>query len=235
MPRAARLSLWLGAWLRGAASPDDVLASLGPEVHVFLGLDDDPMPAVEALGMMRRSRSGVAVALTAPGDPVGLAGPPAFNAIAIDVGQAVLLPGAGLGLVPETVGGAVEWRSLPAASPLALDPREMRQQLRATLREVTDVLVDLRIATWTHEIPDLLISERDPVAAPPDLPSQDVETLNSAVRCLDIVAAATQVEPGAVSAWERGRFEEAMRRLDGSARRALVAVCSSGSDNLASP
>lgn len=235
IPRAARVSLWLGAWLRGVASPDDVLASLGPEVQVFLGLDEHPVSAVEALGLIRRLRTGVAVALTAPGDPVGLAGPPTFNAVAMDIGEAVLLPGAELGLLPVAVGASVEWRCLPAAAPLPLDARETRQQLRATLREVTETLVDLQIATWSHEIPDLLINDRDPIAVPPDVPRQHAETIRSAERCLDIVAAAAQIEPGAVSAWERGRFEESMRRLDGSARRALVAVCGSASDSLASP
>jgi hypothetical protein len=235
IPRAARVSLWLGAWLRGAATPDDLLASLGPEVHVFLGLGDDPVSAVEALGLIRRRRSRVALALTAAGDPLGLAGPPAFNAAAMDIGEAVLLPGAGLGLIPVVVGGAVEWRCRTAAAPAPLDVRETRQHLRATLREVTEVLVDLQIATWSHEIPDLLINDRDPVPVPTDLPSQDVETIGSAGRCLDIVAAAAQIEPGTVSAWERARFEEAIRRLDASARRALVAACSSAFDSLASP
>ena len=237
IPRAASLTLWLNAWLRGAASPDDVRASLDPSVHhVFLGLDPErPLAIVEALGAIRLLNSRAALALTAPGDPAGLAGPPPFNAAVMEAGEAVLLPEAGLGLIPVTVGGAVEWRCLAAHPPVPLDPRETRQTLRSTLREVTAELVDLQIATWSPEIPDLLMNPRDPAHVPSSMSATDRETLASAALCLDIVAAAAQVEPGAISAWERSRIEEAMRRLSSAARRALVALCGSSSDSLTSP
>ena len=70
IPRAASLTLWLDAWLRGAASPDDVLASLDPSFHqVFLGLDPErPLATFEALGAIRLLTTRVSVALTAAGD-----------------------------------------------------------------------------------------------------------------------------------------------------------------------
>ena len=234
IPRAASLTLWLDAWLRGAASPDDVLASLDPSFHqVFLGLDPErPLATFEALGAIRLLTTRVSVALTAAGDPAGLAGPPSFNAAAMDAGEALLLPDAGVGLVPAVVGGAVEWLCLPANAPAPLDRREARQVLRSTLREVTGDLAEQQIATWSSEIPDLMMNPRDAVLAPPGMAPQDHDTLNSAALCLDIVAAARQIEPGTISAWERSRFDEAMRRLDSAARRALVALCGSSSDNL---
>jgi hypothetical protein len=237
IPRAARLALWLNAWLRGEASPDDVLASLESSMHdVFLGLDPErPLPAFEALGAIRLVTTGVGLALTAPGDPVGLAGPPPFNAAAMEAGEALLLTGTGLGLVPVVVGGAIEWRAYAAHEPTPLDPRETRQRLRTTLREVTEELVQLQIAAWGTEIPDLLMNQAGPVLAPRSLSAQDRETLTSAALCLQIGDAARAVEPGAVSAWERSRFEEVVRRLDSAARHALVALCGNSSDSLTSP
>ena len=235
IPRAARTSLWLAAWLRGVASPDDVIEALGPEIQVFLGLAENPLGTVEALPLIRRRTQRVALALTAPGDPLGLAGPPPFNAAALDAGEAVLLPDAGLGMVPVRRGGAVEWRCATATASMPTDTREARQRLKVTLREVTEELVDLHIARWNTEIPDLLINRDDPIRTPRDTSRQDAEVLASASWCLAIVDAATRIEPGAISAWERSRFEEAMRRLDRGARRALVAVCGSGSDSLTSP
>ena len=42
-----------------------------------------------ALGELRRlGASGCSLALPAPGDPLGLAGPPAFNAEALEAGEA---------------------------------------------------------------------------------------------------------------------------------------------------
>lgn len=237
IPRAASLALWLGAWLRGSVALDDVLAALGTtHHHVFLGLDAErPLGPLEALGAIRLLDTGVALALTAPGDPAGLAGPPAFNAAALEAGEALLLPGAGLGLVPAVVGGAVEWRAAAAHAPVRPDGGEARQLLRWTLREVTAELAELQIAAWNTEIPDLLINRHGPLLLPGGVAARDAETIHSATLCLDIVEAAGRIEPGAISAWERSRFEEAMRRLGGAARRALVAICSSGSDSLSSP
>lgn len=237
IPRAASLALWLNAWLRGTASPGEVLASLdGSLLHVFIGLDPErPLAPLEALGAIRLLNTPVALALTAPGDPAGLAGPPRFNAAAMESGEALLLVGAGLGLVPVAVGGALEWRCHPAHAPAPLDPREARQTLRSTLREVTQELVQLQIAAWNTEIPDLLMQHGGPAHAPSGLSARDRETLYSAALCLEIVDAAREIEPGAISAWERSRFEEAIRHLDNAARRALVALCSASSDSLTPP
>ncbi|MGN6723898.1 MAG: hypothetical protein ACTHJM_14915 [Marmoricola sp.] len=237
IPRAASLALWLNAWLRGAASSDDVLTSVDPSLHhVFIRLDPErPLPLVEALGAIRLLNTPVALALTAPGDPAGLAGPPAFNAAAMDSGEALLFNGAGIGAIPIEVGGALEWRCQAAHASAPLDPRETRQGLRSTLREVTEELVHLQIAAWNTEIPDLLMNRSGPTHLPPGLSAQDRETLDSATLCLSIVGAAREIEPGAISAWERSRFDEAMRRLDSAARHALVALCGSSSDSLTSP
>lgn len=236
IPRAARVALWLNAWLRGDAAPDDVLDALGADVHhVFLGFADHPLGAAAALGAIRGLASSVSLALTAPGDPVGLAGPPAFNTAALDAGEALVFSDAGVGVVPVRVGGALEWRCMPAQTPPPLDPREARFTLRTTLREITEDLVRWDIATWNNEIPDLLMNRTEHLEVPTAVTSADREAVTSASLCLGIVEAARAVEPGALTARERSDFESAMRRLDSAARRALVAVCGAGSDNLTSP
>lgn len=239
LPRAASVALWLNAWLRDDATPDDVLQAFGSDLHhVFVALDSSsPLGTAEALGVIRRLTPTVTLALTMPGDPAGLAGPPAFNITAMETGQALLLPAAQMGIVPVPVGGAIEWRCYRAHAAPAIDPRESRHRLRHTLREVTEELVRLDIRSWSSEIPDLLMNRHDPITAPAGIHDQDLATLNSAALCLAIVGAAAEVEPGALNAAERSHVESGMRRLDAAARHALVAVCSGGvtSDNLASP
>lgn len=228
LPRAASLALWLNAWLDGAASPDDVRVALGDDLrHVFLGLGSSPLAWVEALGAIRQLGSRVTLALPAPGDPVGLAGPPRFNTSAIEHGQALLLPSVGLGFIPVQIGGAIEWHGQAANAPMELDAREARQRLRQELRETTEELVELQIASWNSDIPDLLMNRAHASLVPQALAPADREALASAELCLEIVGAARDVEPGAISARDYSRFEAAMRRLDAAARRVLVALCSS--------
>lgn len=237
IPRAATLSLWVGAWLRGMAGLDELLASFDPAYHhVFVGLDPaKPLEPIDALAAIRLLDTRVSLALTAPGDPAGLAGPPSFNTAAMDAGEAVLLLDARLGLVPVFVGGALEWRCQPADPPVPADRREARQLLNSTLREVTAELAELQVATWSTEIPDILINPQSPLHLPAGLSIQDAEVVSSAVLCLEVTDAAARIEPGAINAWERSRFEDAMRRLSRAARHALVAVCGSASDSLTSP
>ena len=70
---------------------------------------------VGGLGRLRAlGATGLGAAFPAEGDPVGLGGPPAFNAEALEIGEAVVVDGTGLGLVPYRTGAAVAWRALPA-------------------------------------------------------------------------------------------------------------------------
>ena len=116
---AARMAWWLSAWLRGDAGPDDVRdAVVGDDAaHDVAGLqpDGEVLPLVLALGRIRASGARSAgLALPAPGHPVGLGGPREFNAAALEAGEAVVLEGAGLGLVPHRAGAGVVWQALPA-------------------------------------------------------------------------------------------------------------------------
>src|SRR5437868_1841340 len=112
-PRSGRLAAWGNALLGGFVAPDDAVQEIigGDTVHRITGLPGEPEPVGLALGLGRLRALGVIgfrIALPAPGHPLGLSGPPEFNALAIAAGEAVLAvvargPGAGepLGLVPE--------------------------------------------------------------------------------------------------------------------------------------
>src|SRR6478752_3819056 len=96
-PRSGLLAAWGNALLAGFVSPDDaVLAIVGTDaVHRVVGL-------TLALGRLRAlGVTGYRVALPAPGHPLGLSGPPEFNARALEAEEAVVASGAAYGLVPE--------------------------------------------------------------------------------------------------------------------------------------
>jgi len=230
LPQAAAFAGWASAWLRGEVSADQIGPHLGPGVHVVVGAPgaDGAEPLALGLGRLRAlGLLAVTPSLPAPGDPVGLAGPPPFNAAALEAGGAVLLAGTGIGALPVQVGGAVEWRCAPAQDALPPDPGEADRLLRSTLLAVTQRLVDLDVASWQPDIPDALMNLRHR-ASPPLPPSYDGrrrEIIDRALLCLEIVALAGGVEPGAVTAAEMEQRRVALTDLDRAARLALVAHC----------
>lgn len=231
LPRSALLACWLEACLRGLVSPDQVADAVRGEDprHLLVPGDGTAVPLVAAPGRLAGLGAASArLALPGPGDPVGLAGPSAFNAAALDAGEAVVLPGTGHGLVPRLDARTVVWDVLPAETAPLLDPGEEGATLRRTLLAVTDRLVALDVASWRPEIPDLLLNlrHRDDLPLPPGVPVPRVETVERAVLCLEIVALARTDEGGAVSSYEMEARRTTLADLDRAARRALVAACS---------
>lgn len=230
MPGAATIAAWLAAWLRGEAASDDLVDSLRGQPHAVTHLPGAPgaEPLQSALGRLRAlGANGASVALPTPGDPVGLAGPPPFNAVALDAGEAVLVEGTGLGLVPTAVGSSVEWRCFEATPAPWVDLAESSVVLRQALLETTQRLVDLDVATWQPDIPDALMNQRHrgPLPLPRAYDGRRRVTIEQAVLCREIIDLARSVEPGAVSAHEMTERDRALVDLDRAARRALVAAC----------
>lgn len=161
-PRSGRLAAWGNALLAGFVSPDDAaLAIVGDDaVHRVEGLPGEagPVGLTLALGRLRAlGVTGYRVALPAPGHPLGLSGPPEFNARALDAEEAVVASGATYGLVPEVyeAGPAgdlhveVVWHCLPVReAPPADVPSlgEAERELAEALRDATEVLSRLDVA-----------------------------------------------------------------------------------------
>jgi hypothetical protein len=231
LPDAARFALWFTAWSRGATSLDETRdAIVGDDAaHDVAGLPSGTVPVILALGELRGLGATTAgVALPVPGDPLGLAGPAAFNSLALDQGETVLLDGAGLGLVPVRAGAGVVWRALPAETARQVpDPSEADQQLRRAVVEAADDLAVLDVARWRPEVADELLALRRPVdlRLPPGTSERASRMLGLALRCRTIVELALEDDGAAVSAQEMSRRREALLPLDHAARRAVVAAC----------
>jgi len=233
LPASARLAWWGTAWLRGHVVTDLVVdAVLGDDAtHAVAGLPgtDRTETLVVALGRLRSAgASGLGAAFPAEGDPVGLGGPAAFNADALEAGEAVVAADAGLGLVPHRTGAAVTWTSHPAARRQLPDVGEADRQLRSALIDSANELARLEVARWRPEVADELLNlrHREPVAAPAGVPPRCVELAARGLQALGIAELALEDDGGAVSAAEITAREAALRPLARAGRRALVAACS---------
>lgn len=242
LPRSVLLATWLRATLRGTVAPDDAAEAIRGEdpAHVVVGLSvvglaPEPAPLTLLPSALRgRGPVSVGVALPAPGDPAGLAGPASFNLDVIETGEAVVVAteAGGIGLVPELDARTVVWRASEVAVAPPLDPGEAGRGLRGTLLAVTEELARLDVASWQPEIPDLLLNRRpgraDPWTdgLPPGLSPGRIDIIERAGLCLEIVRLAAEDDGGSVSAYEVAARRESLSRLDRAARHALMAACS---------
>src|SRR5262245_36789238 len=123
------MTVWLSAWLAGAAAPDDVLDALEPwaEAHDVVAADDStarlsglPGPTERStsitflLAALRKVGGGspgpARLVLPVPGDLRGMPSTGAFSRAAVEAGQGVLLAEIGYGLVPaEVAEGLLRW------------------------------------------------------------------------------------------------------------------------------
>jgi len=226
LPASALLSTWLDAVRLGDAGPDDLEAAVRGQDprHLVTGV---PGHDVLELHQVPAAVAGpVSLALPVPGEALGLGGPAGLTLAAIEAGEAVVV--GTLGLVPEVDARTVVWRAHPAERVPWTDERESASELRIALADVTRRLVELDVASWQPEIPDLLMNlrHRPPLRLPPGLDPRRLETIARAHLCLEIVDLARAGEGGAVSAYEVERRRDALTDLDRAARRALVGACS---------
>ena len=89
LPLSAGFAVWFSAWVAGAVSLDDARdAIVGDDAaHHVAGLpgEEAAVPLILALGRLRSAgTTGAGIALPVPGDPLGLAGPNAFNDDALE-------------------------------------------------------------------------------------------------------------------------------------------------------
>ena len=162
-PRSGRLAAWGNALLAGLVSPDDaVLAIVGEDaVHRVEGLpgESGPVGLTLALGRLRAlGVTGLRVALPAPGHPLGLSGPPEFNARALEAEEAVVATGARAGAGAGGVRGRARrgtctsrWSGTACRCgrrrrPTCRRSGEAERELAEALRDATEVLSRLDVA-----------------------------------------------------------------------------------------
>lgn len=214
-------------------------------VHRVEGLPGEagPVGLTLALGRLRAlGVTGYRVALPAPGHPLGLSGPPEFNARALEAEEAVVATGAAYGLVPEIreAGPAgdvhvdVLWHCLPVReAPPADVPSlgEAERELAEALREATSTLTRLDVAASgpvAEAAVDVYRARAERGAAStlaPGYPPRAARVLELAQRIgLLISVAYENGHGGAVSAAEMAARVEALRPVERVARRAQVAA-----------
>ena len=233
LPDSGVLAWWLTAWLTGRSSPDALIDAVRGDdaAHDVVGLPgtDEPVPLMLALGRIRAvGATSAGLALPVEGDPVGLGGPPGFNHEAIECGEAVVLSGAGLGLVPARAGRGVVWRCLPAQRRQLPDVGEADRALRLAVLEASVALAGLEVARWRPEVADELMNLRHLhlPAAPDGTPPTCVQLAARGVQALGIVEVALADDGAAISAAQIQLRWEALQPLARAGRRALVAACS---------
>jgi hypothetical protein len=234
LPNSAQLALWFSAWVSGAASLDDARDAIvgddaAHDVAEMPG-EDDVVPLILALGRIRSAgTTGAGIALPAPGDPLGLAGPTDFNRHALEAGEGVVFEGADIGLVPHRAGAGVVWTYYEASSRRQVpDPSEADTSLRQAVLSAANTLADLDVAKWRPEVADELMALRRTadLQVPHAMAPRALKLVSMSARCRTIVDLALVDEGGAISAVEADRRRAALFPLDHAARRGLVAGCS---------
>lgn len=245
-PRSGLLAAWGNALLAGFVSPDDALVAIVGQdaVHRVAGLPGETgqVGLTLALGRLRAlGVTGYRVALPAPGHPLGLSGPPEFNARALEAQEAVVASGAPYGLVPEVTAVGpdgdlhveVVWhclavREAPPADVPSLG--EAERELAEALREATDALSRLDVAA-SGPVAEAALdayrarAERGREVLAPGYPPRAVRVLELAQRVGLLVALARERgHGGAVSASEMAARGEALRPVERVSRRAQVAA-----------
>ncbi|GGW88434.1 hypothetical protein GCM10010297_06760 [Streptomyces malachitofuscus] len=216
-------------------------------VHRVEGVPGESAPVglTLALGRLRAlGVTGLRVALPTPGHPLGLSGPPEFNARALEAEEAVVCSGAALGLVPEVyeagpsgdVHVEVVWHCLPVReAPPADVPSlgEAERELAEALREATEVLTRLDVA-GSGPVAEAAIEAyraramRGREVLAPGYPPRAVRVLELAQRVGALVSlAGAKGHGGAVSASEMAARAGALRPVERTARRAQVAAYNS--------
>ncbi|POX38417.1 hypothetical protein C3486_23100 [Streptomyces sp. Ru73] len=251
-PRSGRLAAWGNALLAGLVPPDDAAQRIaeGDAVHRVAGLPGEPGPVglTLALGRLRAlGATGLRVALPVPGHPLGLSGPPEFNARALAAGEAVTGCGVALGLVPEVheagpegdVHVEVVWqcmtvREAPPADVPSLG--EAERELAEALREATELLAKLDVAGSGPVADAALAAYRARAEAgrqllAPGYPPRAVRVLELAQKVGALIDIARGPAGGdgrehgaAVSSSQIAARMEALRPVERTARRAQVAA-----------
>lgn len=251
LPRSALLCAWGGAALRGDVSIARAARVVqGDDEPHTVELVDDPLvraseDLTELLAAVRAGgATGLRLVLPVPGDLAGLAGPPAVNAEAVEVGECLLtVGGPPLALVPlveefgsvREPGHLVTWwvhdANPPAPPTAALSDvdRQLRDVLARATRRLGELgLADSSLSRSGPELLDRLTDMRSgdgpSVVMPDGVPARSLRTLDLAWRLRSIVELAVEDDGGAVSGWEASHRHQTLQDVSAVARHAVVAA-----------
>lgn len=241
LPRSVRLATWATTWLHGQATADDVAARVRgtDEPHEVEGLPTgSPAPLADGLQALRTAGArALTVALPRPGDPQGLAGPPALTEAAVEAGEAVLAVGANHALVPRVTpfgppgdeGHFVTWvwheAEPPPPGPALADAD---RSLNEALLHASSTLAELDVAAWRPEVARLLEdvrARRGAAPLPHGYPPPAQALAARAARLWAVAEFALGDDGAAVTATEAGTRRTVLRELEREARHALATAC----------
>ncbi|MFI6906684.1 hypothetical protein ACIBKY_35870 [Nonomuraea sp. NPDC050394] len=224
-PVSPALVAWGNAWLAGHVgldeAADQVESVAGPTLIATVPL------RVHLADLRSQGLHEVRLALPAPGDPLGLSGPPDFNAAAVDAGQAAIavLAGRNVGLVPEPDlrGSSYQGTAFTVhpAGPVRADlpsVAEAERDLAEAIRAATEALTSVEGPGQAH--PGQL--ERAGGELAPGYPGRAHRVSALAAR-LAVMLRLADEGLGLTSAQMATR-SAALRRLDHAVRRATVAA-----------
>jgi hypothetical protein len=228
-PISATLVAWGNAWLSGHVGLDEaadrVESAGGPQVVAGEADGDGEVPLRGFLADLRvEGMRALRLALPVAGDPLGLTGPPAFNGLALEAGQAVVavLRDRCVGLVPArddrgSSYAGVRWTTADAspAEPDLPSLSEAERALTEAMRTATDTLASVDGPTPVR--PSLGTAD-DGLA--PGYPARAHRVAALSARLAAVLRAAD--ESGLTAAQITAR-NEALRELDRAVRRARVA------------
>lgn len=255
---SATFAVWSAAWLHGAAASDNALDALltWGEAHEVVAFDDDsadalglPAPGAVPAGMgqlfpvLRRAGvTGTRLVLPAPGDVRGLGGTGPFPAAALRAGEAVVLTGAGYGVVPESIAeGLMRWTLYPMTAEPPPEHLSLPNVEAALLDAIRDSAGALRTLDVKSDRPGVHAELSAKLHAaprtdwPPGTPGRALRVLQRAEEVGAILALADADDPGgALSASAAGLRAEALRPLANAVRLARCGAINEAVRTLAS-
>lgn len=242
------LVAWGNAWLTGHVGLDEAADAVerhgGPHVVAGAPGESGELPLRRGLGALRvAGLTALRLALPAPGDPLGLTGPPDFNTAAIDAGEAVLATAGerSFGLIPAEdrrgssyVGTRWDVHEIRYGTPDTPTLAEADHQLTLAVRDATEALLAVDGGQeWRPEIAEALGALRDSHrheqvgGLAPGYPARAHRVAALASRLAVVVDLARSTESTGLSAAHVQHRSEALRTLDRAVRRARVAACNS--------
>lgn len=241
LPRSVRLAAWATTWLHGQVTADDVAARVRgtDEPHDVEGLPRvSPAPLTGGLEALRAAgATAFTVALPRPGDPQGLAGPPALNEAAVEAGEAVVAAGAEHALVPRVTpfgppgdqGHFVTWvwhdAAPPPPGPAVADAD---RSLNEALLHAGSTLAEMDVAAWRPEVAQLLDdvrARRGAAPLPHGFPAPAQALAARAARLWAVAEFALGDDGAAVTATEAAARRTVLLELERESRHALAAAC----------